>query len=101
MQSILEQTVKTLHEANSHSLTQPDEQHTILDGLRLLSDAKFRDKVLPRLRDSYLLGVVGARFRRLAQGVPIRRPGAGQDPAQLLRVLYPRPRHSGPAEIDD
>ncbi|MDE2987111.1 MAG: TraM recognition domain-containing protein [Chloroflexota bacterium] len=55
MQSILEQTVKTLHEANSHPLTQPDQQYTILDGLRLLSDAKFRDKVLPRLRDSYLL----------------------------------------------
>ncbi len=55
MQSILEQTVKTLHEANSHPLTEPDQQYTILDGLRLLSDAEFRDKVLPRLRDSYLL----------------------------------------------
>ena len=55
MQSILEQTVKTLHEANSHPLTQEDQQYTILDGLRLLSDTKFRDKVLPRLRDSYLL----------------------------------------------
>ena len=55
MQSILEQTVKTLHEANSHPLTQADQQYTILDGLRLLSDAKFRDKVLPLLRDSYLL----------------------------------------------
>ncbi|MYA01807.1 MAG: TraM recognition domain-containing protein [Chloroflexi bacterium] len=55
MQSILEHTVKTLHEANSHPLTQAEEQYTILDGLRLLSDAKFRDKVLPRLRDSYLL----------------------------------------------
>ncbi|MDE2744714.1 MAG: TraM recognition domain-containing protein [Chloroflexota bacterium] len=55
MQSILEQTVKTLHEANSHPLTQTEQQYTILDGLRLLSDASFRDKVLPRLRDSYLL----------------------------------------------
>ena len=55
MQSILEQTVKTLHEVNSHPLTEPDQQYTILDGLRLLSDGSLRDRVLPRLRDSYLL----------------------------------------------
>ncbi len=55
MQSILEQTVKTLHEANSHPLTEPDEQHAILDGLRLLSDDKFRDTVLTRVSDPYLL----------------------------------------------
>ena len=40
MQSILEQTVKTLHEANEQM--EADRQHTILDGLRLLSDEKFR-----------------------------------------------------------
>ena len=33
MQSILEHTVKTLHEANAHPDTAADEQHTILDGL--------------------------------------------------------------------
>ena len=38
MQSILEQTVKTLHEANEHPETDENEQHTILDGLRLLSN---------------------------------------------------------------
>ena len=55
MQSILEQTVKTLHEANEHSATADDEQYTILDGLRLLSDQKFRTGVLSRVSDPYLL----------------------------------------------
>jgi len=55
MQSILEQTVKTLHEANSHPLTEPDRQHTILDGLRLLTDDEFRAEVLTRVSDPYLL----------------------------------------------
>ena len=51
MQSILEQTVKTLHEANEHPETDQGSQHTILDGLKLLSDRKFRDGVLkPRSR---------------------------------------------------
>ena len=55
MQSILEQTVKTLHEANAHPSTAADEQHTILDGLRLLSDKKFREGVLDKVSDPYLL----------------------------------------------
>ena len=55
MQSILEQTVKTLHEANEHPETDENEQHTILDGLKLLSDRKFRDGVLKRVSDPYLL----------------------------------------------
>ena len=55
MQSILEHTVKTLHEANSHPATEADEQHTILDGLRLLSDERFRSQVLTRVSDPYLL----------------------------------------------
>ena len=38
MQSILEHTVKTLHEANAHASTDAGDQHTILDGLKLLSD---------------------------------------------------------------
>ena len=54
MQSILEQTVKTLHEANQH--TDADSQYTILDGLKLLSDdQKFKDSVLAKVRDPYLL----------------------------------------------
>ena len=56
MQSILEQTVKTLHEANEHPSTNADEQYTILDGLKLLSDDDFRDKeVLKKVSDPYLL----------------------------------------------
>ena len=55
MQSILEQTVKTLHEANSHPATADDEQHTILDGLKLLSNDPFRNSVLEKVSDPYLL----------------------------------------------
>ena len=55
MQSILEQTVKTLHEANEHPDTDQGSQHTILDGLKLLSDRKFRDGVLKKVSDPYLL----------------------------------------------
>ena len=55
MQSILEQTVKTLHEANSHPLTEQEEQHTIIDGLRLLADDPYRNTVLTRVSDPYIL----------------------------------------------
>ena len=53
MQSILEQTVKTLHEANESM--DEDEQYTILDGLKLLSNDPFRNKLLEKLNDSYLI----------------------------------------------
>ena len=53
MQSILEFTVKTLHEANESM--DPDDQYTILDGLRLLSNDPFRNAVLTRVNDPYLL----------------------------------------------
>ena len=53
MQSILEHTVKTLHEANEQR--DEDRQYTILDGLKLLSDGKFRTEVLGQVNDSYLL----------------------------------------------
>ena len=53
MQSILEQTVKTLHEANESR--DAEEQYTILDGLKLLSDDQsFKDEVLAGVNDSYL-----------------------------------------------
>ena len=53
MQSILEQTVKTLHEANQR--TEADSQYTILDGLKLLSDDQnFKDAVLANVSDPYL-----------------------------------------------
>ncbi len=53
MQSILEQTVKTLHEANEQ--VEADRQYTILDGLKLLSDDNFRKDALKRVSDPYLL----------------------------------------------
>ena len=55
MQSILEQTVKTLHEANEHPTTDEHDQHTILDGLKLLSTDQYRNAVLKKVSDPYLL----------------------------------------------
>ena len=49
----MEFTVKTLHKANENM--DPDEQHTILDGLRLLSNDPLRNAVLTRVNDPYLL----------------------------------------------
>ena len=53
MQSILEQTVKTLHEANEQ--VEAERQYTILDGLRLLSIESFRKDVLKKVSDPYIL----------------------------------------------
>ena len=53
MQSILEQTVKTLHEANEQ--VEEERQYTILDGLRLLSNDPYRNSVLKKISDPYLL----------------------------------------------
>ena len=72
MQSILEHTVKTLHEANESM--DEDRQHTILDGLRLISDVKFRGAVLRQAG----AGAAGGGFHPLLRGAPAplrRRPG--------------------------
>ena len=55
MQSILEHVVKTLHEYNSHPDTAAEEQLTILDGSRLMSDRRFRRTVLRRVRDPFII----------------------------------------------
>ena len=55
MQSILEQVVKTLHEANCHPDTPEEQQYTILDGLRLLSNEPFRNTVMAKVNDPFLL----------------------------------------------
>ncbi len=55
MQSILEHTVKTLHEVNDGPSVDRGDQYTILDGSRLLSEKEFRDDVLRKVRDSYIL----------------------------------------------
>ena len=63
MQSILEQVTKTLHEYNAHPDTPADEQYTILDGLRLLSDEDFRNLVLERVSDDFLVEWWRREFR--------------------------------------
>ena len=60
MQSILEQTVKTLHEANEQM--EAEQQYTILDGLKLLSNEPFRKDVLKKVSDPYLLEWWGSTF---------------------------------------
>ncbi len=55
MQSILEHAVKTLHEANEHPDTDEHAQHTVLDGLRLLSDEPYRAGILAKITDPYIL----------------------------------------------
>ncbi len=60
MQSILEQTVKTLHEANESR--DAGEQYTILDGLRILADDDFKAEVLAKVNDPYLLEWWGRDF---------------------------------------
>ncbi len=55
MQSILEHVVKTLHEYNSHPDTEEDEQLTILDGSRLMSDRRFRRAVLRKVKDPFII----------------------------------------------
>ena len=60
MQSILEQTVKTLHEANESR--DAGEQYTILDALRILADDDFRTEVLEEVNDPYLMEWWGRDF---------------------------------------
>ena len=60
MQSILEQTVKTLHEANESR--DAGEQYTILDALRILADDDFKAEVLAKVNDPYLVEWWGRDF---------------------------------------
>ncbi len=60
MQSILEQSVKTLHEANERM--DDDEQYSILDALPLLANKEFRGGVLRNVSDPYLLEWWGRDF---------------------------------------
>ena len=54
MQNILEHTIKSLHEANSHPDTPREKQYTILDGKRMLSENDFRAAVLAKVHDPSL-----------------------------------------------
>ena len=54
MQNILEHTIKSLHEANSHPDTPREKQYTLLDGMRMLSETDFRTAVLEKVHDPSL-----------------------------------------------
>ena len=60
MQSILEHTVKSLHEANEE--VDENDQYTILDGLPMLADEGFRADVLGKVDDPYLMQWWGRDF---------------------------------------
>ena len=60
MQSILEHTVKSLHEANEE--VDENDQYTILDGLPMLADESFRADVLGKVDDPYLMQWWGRDF---------------------------------------
>ena len=98
MQSILEFTVKTLHEANERM--DADEQYTILDGLKLLSDDKnFKDTVLAKVSDSYLSEWWDRDFKNWTHQYRGRGAGPGADEAQLLRLLQAGKGHPRPAPL--
>ena len=97
MQSILEQTVKTLHEANEQM--EAEQQFTILDGLKLLSNEPFRKDVLKKVSDPYLLEWWGQHLHRLEPRLQGRLPGPRPDPAFLLRVVQEGEGHPGPAPL--
>ncbi len=62
MQSILEHTVKSLHEANRSRPA--DEQYTILDALRMVSNESFRTEVFAEMSDPYILEWWGSVFAK-------------------------------------
>ena len=99
MQSILEFTVKTLHEANEHPETDEREQYTILDGLQAAVRRRhIRNDVLAQESLGPVpVGVVGAGLRKLAPPVPCRCPGPGADAALLLLIFQEGAGHPGPA----
>ena len=97
MQSILEQTVKTLHEANEQ--VEAERQYTILDGLkpavqrhRSATSAEEGLRPLPA-------GVVGQGLRELAPPVQGRGPGPRADQTLLLRIVQAGAGHPGPAPL--
>ena len=99
MQSILEQTVKTLHEANEHPETDENEQHTILDGLRLLSNDPYRNAVLKKVSDPYLLEWWARDFGSWHRQYRAEALAPVPDPAVLLRILQAGEGHPGTAPL--
>ena len=98
MQSILEHTVKSLHEANRHPATSDDEQFTLLDGLSLLADDNYRTGVLTRVSDPYILEWWGrdfASWRRDYQGdalAPVQTRLSYYASSETARAIIGQPR---------
>ena len=97
MQSILEQTVKTLHEANEQ--VEAEQQYTILDGLkpplrRPIPQGRAEEGIRPLPP-----GVVGKGLRQVAHPVQGRGPRPRPDPPLLLRILQAGAGHPGPAPL--
>ena len=94
MQSILEHTVKSLHEANEKR--EPEKQHTIIDGLRLLSDDDFRDEALAQVDDHHLLRWWAREFgtwRKDYQGMaPVQTRLAYYASSKTARAVLGQPR---------
>ncbi len=96
MQSILEHAVKSLHEANGKR--QPEQQYTIIDGLRLLSDDDFRDEALGQVDDHHLLRWWAREFgtwRKDYQGMalaPVQTRLAYYASSKTARAILGQPR---------
>ena len=97
MQSILEQTVKTLHEANEQ--VEAEQQYTILDGLKLLSNDPFRKDVLKNVSDPYLLEWWARDFGSWHRQYKGRGPRPRADPPLLLRLIQAGQGHTRPAPL--
>ena len=98
MQSILEHTVKSLHEANRHPATAADEQFTLLDALPLLADEQYRAGVLTRVSDPYIMEWWGrdfARWSRDYQGdalAPVQTRLSYYASSETARAIIGQPR---------
>ncbi len=98
MQSILEHTVKSLHEANRHPATAADEQFTLLDGLLLLSDDNYRTGVLTRVSNQFIMdwwGGIFASWRRDYQGdalAPVQTRLSYYASSETARAIIGQPR---------
>ncbi len=96
MQSILEHTVKSLHEANEKR--DAAQQYTIIDGLRLLGDDDFRDDVMAQVDDPHLLRWWAREFgtwRKDYQGMalaPVQTRLAYYASSKTARAILGQPR---------
>ena len=97
MQSILEQTVKTLHEANEQVEAEQAVHHprrAQAPVQRALPQGRAQEGIRP-----LPAGVVGQHLHRLEPGLQGRLPGPRPDPPLLLRIFQEGAGHPGPAPL--